>query len=86
MDELKELARWFLTPPSPEEMIALQKIASILGEAGNVARQLGPKAMSTVGNVAAVGAAGSGGLSEYRKSKALFNPEVQFQRQNFYGA
>lgn len=79
MGNLVGIARWFMSPPSEEEALQLYKVASALKEVANVGGQL----LERSALPAAVGMGGVSGLSEYRKSKALFNPQVQKARNNF---
>lgn len=86
MDELALLAEWVSSPPSEEEYLRLVKVANaVMGEVKNVVKAVGPKAIAPMALAGGAYYAGQSGLGEYRKTKAMFDPNVIQQRTNMAG-
>ena len=82
MDELQSIALWFVATPSPEEEYRFRKIAGVIGEIGNVGKQM----LGHAAPVAALGVGGVAAKASFNTNKALFNPQVQQARNNFGAA
>ena len=81
MGDLRDIARWFVSSPSGEDMHRFTKIAGSIKDIVEAGKQIAdPLAVP-----ASLGIGAIAGLSEYRKQKALFNPRVQEARNAYYG-
>lgn len=86
MHDLELLADWVRSPVSEEEYYRLYKVANaVMNEVGNVVRTVVPAAAAPMALAGGAYMSGQSGLGEYRKTKAMFDPNVIRERTRMAG-